>query len=270
MVCPACNASIPENLKFCPKCGNKVAQACKATLSPDSLICPRCQAAYPPNVKFCKADGTPLQSAVPSMTGRADCSSEESATPPVFTPPVYPPPHVSRPPDEQSSISKREDESLVKDREKSSSSKKYVFVALLIFLLAGVGAIGYYFLNKKPAEIASVVAEAPTSKPVEPAAKAPAAELPKVQADGVSPAQTVSPQEKVAAPNASKNEAKPAITVKKDPVVKDPERVAKQPPQLEQPQAAAPAPVESLSDKVDKINDALLKAGFGGKSSIEG
>lgn len=54
MLCSACNATIADSAKFCPKCG---ARAEAPTAEVDSKQCPQCGTDNPVNAKFCKKDG---------------------------------------------------------------------------------------------------------------------------------------------------------------------------------------------------------------------
>ena len=47
--CPACGASLPQDSRFCPKCGRPLARSC-----------PHCGETLPPDAKFCPACGKPL------------------------------------------------------------------------------------------------------------------------------------------------------------------------------------------------------------------
>lgn len=65
MICRQCGKEIPNNAKFCGKCGAKVELAREAisagtVLVEKGMMCPTCGANYPLNSKFCKNDGTPL------------------------------------------------------------------------------------------------------------------------------------------------------------------------------------------------------------------
>ncbi len=57
MICKNCKAVIPDNVRFCPKCGVKI----ESETSEGVLICPKCGTSYPLTAKFCEKDGTPLQ-----------------------------------------------------------------------------------------------------------------------------------------------------------------------------------------------------------------
>ncbi len=59
MICEKCKASIPDTIKFCPKCGTKV--EVKKNRDENTIICSQCGTSYPVNTKFCKKDGTLLQ-----------------------------------------------------------------------------------------------------------------------------------------------------------------------------------------------------------------
>jgi ribosomal protein L40E len=58
MICPECKATIPDTVKFCPKCGAEVKMASANDII--TKICPTCGTEYPVTAKFCKKDGTPL------------------------------------------------------------------------------------------------------------------------------------------------------------------------------------------------------------------
>jgi ribosomal protein L40E len=69
MVCVKCKANIPDNVKFCPRCGAKIEVQAEEKPSEkpieieepkDVLVCPKCGTANPKSAKFCRKDGTPL------------------------------------------------------------------------------------------------------------------------------------------------------------------------------------------------------------------
>ena len=51
-ICPKCNASVPENMKFCGSCGNP--------LDTPKKVCANCGAEIPDGMKFCGQCGTPV------------------------------------------------------------------------------------------------------------------------------------------------------------------------------------------------------------------
>ncbi|GEM_PF-4776040 len=58
MICKNCKTKIPDDVKFCSKCGAKVEVVKENTLIKK---CPSCGTEYPASAKFCKKDGTPLK-----------------------------------------------------------------------------------------------------------------------------------------------------------------------------------------------------------------
>lgn len=64
MICEKCNATIPDSVKFCPKCGGKA--GLQITGQPSAKKCPQCGAENPAGAKFCKVDGYDLQKEVSS------------------------------------------------------------------------------------------------------------------------------------------------------------------------------------------------------------
>lgn len=58
-ICPKCNSAVPNGMKFCGQCGNKMEEPKK--------ICANCGAEIPNGMKFCGQCGTPVASAGPSV-----------------------------------------------------------------------------------------------------------------------------------------------------------------------------------------------------------
>jgi|WetSurMetagenome_2_1015567.scaffolds.fasta_scaffold01521_11 ribosomal protein L40E len=70
-ICNACGRQLPDQVKFCNKCGASVAPASAETQHPSqdsSISCAKCGATYPAGTKFCRKDGTPLM-ASPIVSG---------------------------------------------------------------------------------------------------------------------------------------------------------------------------------------------------------
>jgi len=59
MICEKCKTSIPNNAKFCPRCGAKVDMARGQTVQ--TKKCPSCGAENPVSAKFCTVDGYNFQ-----------------------------------------------------------------------------------------------------------------------------------------------------------------------------------------------------------------
>lgn len=62
MKCSICGEEIPDNSKFCVKCGSPVElkQPEKSVEESFIKICPKCGQTFEDNIKFCTKDGTPL------------------------------------------------------------------------------------------------------------------------------------------------------------------------------------------------------------------
>lgn len=58
MICKTCNATIPDGVKFCPRCGATSQE--QATQQAAVIVCPQCGAKNQATAKFCKADGYSL------------------------------------------------------------------------------------------------------------------------------------------------------------------------------------------------------------------
>ena len=59
MKCPNCQAELPDNAKFCNRCGKSLQT---------ELICSRCQHANPPGSSFCLQCGQPLMQTTAPVT----------------------------------------------------------------------------------------------------------------------------------------------------------------------------------------------------------
>ena len=56
VICPMCGAQLPENSKFCDKCGTKIEKKIGG-----ELVCPNCGAQCKPDDRFCEKCGKNLQ-----------------------------------------------------------------------------------------------------------------------------------------------------------------------------------------------------------------
>lgn len=81
MICQDCQSEIAGNLKFCPKCGAKIASPALSTPTlpdPSGWICPRCGTENPGSARFCKKDGYQFPTAGGSNLGDESAAARDT------------------------------------------------------------------------------------------------------------------------------------------------------------------------------------------------
>lgn len=130
MICSKCGSNVPDDSKFCVRCGSKIekVEVVKKEEAPQNAVCCKCGATLNPGAKFCsKCGSTQTDKKVESATAVQEQK--------VSKPAVAPQQPVASTPIETS------------NEPKKKKSKKGLIIVILLLLILGiaVGAV-YYFV----------------------------------------------------------------------------------------------------------------------------
>ena len=129
MLCSKCGSNVPDDSKFCVRCGNKIekVEAAKPENTSANATCQKCGAALNPGAKFCSKCGS-------TQTAKA----EQPVT--ASQPKVVPQSQVAV----QPTVAQQ---AVTQTKPKKKKSKKGLIIFIVLLLIIGIlGGAGYYFV----------------------------------------------------------------------------------------------------------------------------
>lgn len=145
-ICKNCGTALPENAKFCVKCGAAVEQPIEQ--NEEYIVCPRCAAQMEPGLFFCTRCGERLREGTPpSFLHQPDAAQSQPAAPnaPVNLPAPAAPDNPPQTPQAQQTAAAPRQKPSISDAPALQALKKKspaIMISIAVFAVAVLAAAG--------------------------------------------------------------------------------------------------------------------------------